>query len=332
MGWIDDLALSFALASTVAAAMLALACAPGCGSAKRRPTNAGAVSLILFNIGLADLLGALSWVVGSVRMGFTHTHIVPVNLTLHGTAAPPLEETTCTLTAVVGMWSFCAMSAWTCMLAAHLHAALVGLRPADSLPCGGARAARIALALWLIAAVPAGVAAPGHHLACVEGTHPAPPGGGGAWEEATRWVWRASFVALPLLTVAYCCAQYARVRLHFRRTSSLTLTSPVAPPAAGPPPTLRQRVLTLATKLDGRLLSYLIAYLLCQLPGLPAAIALDRYLSLNDSDAYIEYANDPMMIARMVANPLQGLVNALVFWHHARRRMEERRLLLLHPW
>ena len=87
-----------------------------------------------------------------------------------------------------------------------------------------------------------------------------------------------------------------------------------------------------ATKLDGRLLSYLIAYLICQLPGLPAAIALDRYLSLNDSDAYIEYANDPMMIARMVANPLQGTINALVFWHHARRRMEERRLLLLHPW
>ena len=128
MGWIDDLALSFALASTVAAAMLALACAPGCGSAKRRPTHAGAVSLILFNIGLADLFGALSWVVGSVRMGFTHTHIVPVNLTLHGASAPPLEETTCTLTAVIGMWSFVAMSAWTCMLAAHLHAALVGLR------------------------------------------------------------------------------------------------------------------------------------------------------------------------------------------------------------
>ena len=32
-------------------------------------------------------------------------------------------------------------------------------------------------------------------------------------------------------------------------------------------------------KLDGRLLSYLIAYMICQLPGLPAAIALDRSTS-----------------------------------------------------
>ena len=79
-----------------------------------------------------------------------------------------------------------------------------------------------------------------------------------------------------------------------------------------------------ATRLDMRLLSYLIAYVACQLPALPALVDLHgnhsavNPLAADDDNVYLtRQETDPLVALRVLTSSGQGLLNALVFAHHA---------------
>ena len=87
----------------------------------------------------------------------------------------------------------------------------------------------------------------------------------------------------------------------------------------------------MALKMDLRLLSYLLAYIVCQLPALPAFVmaglaATDHAGCPADPCDWprfrdgLTWHQGVWWNARQVVQPLQGLANALVFAHHARRR------------
>lgn len=82
---------------------------------------------------------------------------------------------------------------------------------------------------------------------------------------------------------------------------------------------LRARGLRFSLSLNRRLLSYLLAYVLCEAPGLPNA--LQQAFSAADGDylddGYLELEEtSPIVAMRVLAQSLQGLANAIVFAHH----------------
>ena len=82
---------------------------------------------------------------------------------------------------------------------------------------------------------------------------------------------------------------------------------------------LRARRLDFNLKLNRRLLTYLLAYVLCEAPGLPNALQQAWWASDGDylDDGYLELEEtSPLVSMRVLAQSLQGLANAIAFAHH----------------
>jgi len=78
----------------------------------------------------------------------------------------------------------------------------------------------------------------------------------------------------------------------------------------------RARGMHVRLKLNRRLLSYLFAYVMCQLPGIPAAL-LHAFSEADDNAVYLnQEESNPLVAARVLMNSLQGLANSVVFAHH----------------
>jgi hypothetical protein len=76
----------------------------------------------------------------------------------------------------------------------------------------------------------------------------------------------------------------------------------------------RMRTRGFHLKLNRRLLSYLLAYIMCELAGVPAAV---RWATHKEESVYHdEEESDPLVAMRVVLMSLQGAANAVVFAHH----------------
>ena len=264
------------------------------------------VQLILLMIGVADFLGASSW---------ASTESVSLGLLQESVAR-------CALAELLGLIGFAAMSLWTCCLAWSLHGMLTLHRtPAPLGRC-------TLLGLWGIALALCALVVPNHLRHACQGAGP-PSDSSASFVAQVGWL--VLFAVGPLAAAAFISVQYVRVRLHFvwaRRLSRALTGTPLPDVAAASgrsDATIRSTIAStsdadrgVATRLDVRLLSYLVAYLACQLPGLPALLR-DPSLRANDNAVYLQRQETDILVAvRVVTQSIQGAVNALVFVHHAR--------------
>ena len=166
------------------------------------------------------------------------------------------------------------------------------------------------------------------------------------------WVQLIALLALEALSFAYIAAQYLRIHNHFARVQQMLtrLSSAVADdeyvamPHDRIPSDLSDRQTTgdgtarltettffaspggafaIAAKLDRRLNTYLLVYLATQGPAL-AYVLLGGHFELNMQPRpgygpYLGHVPFGLAIARVVTQPLTGVMNAALFWHHSRR-------------
>ena len=266
------------------------------------------LTLILLMIGVADLFASASWIsTQSLSLGI-----------LQESAAR------CAIAEGLGLTGFAAMSIWTCCLAWSLHGMLTLHRA--PVPFGR----YMQLGLWSISLALCALVFPSHlRQACQSASRTGPP-----TDSSVSFVaqvgWLALFAIGPLAAAAFISVQYVRIRLHFvwarRLSRALTDTTPLPDVAeSGCSGVLTTSTAStsasgrgVATRLDVRLLSYLVAYLACQLPGLPALLR-DPSLRANDNAVYLQRQETDVLVAvRVVTQSIQGAANALVFVHHAR--------------
>jgi len=263
------------------------------------------VQSILFAISSCDVLASACWISTQAQQ-------------LSGAPDVPAR---CLTAGVIGQFSFIAMSLWTAVFACCTCMLLTQRRH----PCSS-RA--VAFGVWGLSALSTAMLCLGHSTSSCDEE------GGGAESSSTPWreasmhvqraAWRACFVVLPVLTILLCLAEYARVVLYYRK---LYLLHAAEGSNLGEQLALRElraRGLKLTLKLNKRLLSYLLAYVVCELPGLPDAIRQADFTGSGDAnfldDGYLlAEENSPLVALRVLAQSLQGLANALVFAHHTGR-------------
>ena len=124
----------------------------------------------------------------------------------------------------------------------------------------------------------------------------------------------------PSVVCVYLLALYGRTHLQFRRMAKLTADAvtdelTVSNGLGALLTTKAANRLTFA--LDVRLLSYLLAYIVCELPALPIAFVDLKQMSSNDVATYDDEFTF-LLAMRMLLPPLQGVANALAYIHHAR--------------
>jgi len=321
---IPSIALAGASTSMIAAASMAVML---CMRRDAAATHASTVRSLLLPIAIADTLAAAFWIRAEVRIITSPDRV----------DAPWM----CSLCASLGNLAFAWMSAFTCLLAGYLRAALTMRR-------GTQRPPRLLLqTAWLLPMLLVGGLEVGHHERCVENAKAdasrskwLPP-----WYAAlARGLWTFEFIALPIATMAFSAFCYWSVHRHFRLKGMIadeTLSETLRSASSSMPPStscssgacdddynrgsarLSEEPMLhdwrgVALRLDLRLLSYLLAYAACQLPALPSSI-------LDGSEIYAPHygvvnANDAAEGCRVLIQPLQGLLNAVVFAHHARQR------------
>ena len=300
-----SISFAFAVLSTAAATGLFLACI-SCGRGRPRTsewTHQQAIRHLVTGIALADILASLTWV--SAQAG-----------QLFGGDTTAM----CAFEGIGGMVAFVSMSLWTCILAHYLDWALSHPGPDTSSARGPGAFSQ--LLVWGCACGLATLIAPWHVESCRPGhatnatIPPIPPGehASSPTRRLAQSTWIAVYVAGPSFVLVYLVLLYGRTHLRFRRTAILAAealaSDPLAPGKIGAPSRL-----TFA--LDVRLLSYLLAYMVCELPALPAAFADLGGMSSNDVTTY-DSSFSVLIALRMLLPPLQGTANALAYVHHAR--------------
>ena len=302
-----DAASGVAIASLVVSAgsllgggYLCFSCAPSIfrsdAAATTTQHHKHVVRAILLMVGVADSISAANWIATQINvLAFAGAESIPY----------------CVAATLVGTIGLNAMSAWTAMLARQLYAALT-LRSATSLGVYEHTAG------WGVPLVLAVLVAPEYVATCSAGTPP----------------FRVALLleySVPGLASLYVAVQYFRIRHanrdHFRvnllaHATAFSQAGATTDGSQRSSRTLSEEASSgrsiLAFKLDMRLLSYLIAYVACQLPALPALAAMPHDFGQKDTDTYLHGEAVPLVAVRVLAQSAQGLVNALVFMHHAR--------------
>ena len=288
------------LLSLLGALYLCISCFGG-----RAISHQDAVRRILFNVGVADALAAATWV---------STQVVALKLARESWIR-------CWVASAFGLSAFIAMSIWTVLLAIQVHGALALQRRPSPLGRGHH------LVGWLLPVIITALMLPGHFESCkIHAT-----GSSGALVKMEADVFTLVFGSLPLITSACLAAYYVRICRHYRTVSTLAIPAE-AETGSCPTSPLSPTSPSVAARLDRRLLSYILAYAACQLPALPAlaedlgnvfgnSTALNP-LAADDDRAYItRQETDPLVAMRVLANSGQGLINALVYAHHAHRHV-----------
>ena len=286
------------LLSLLGAVYLCISCFGGWRNISHQDT----IRSILFHVGVADVLAAATWISTQVvALGFASETWVR-----------------CAVASISGLSAFMAMSIWTVLLAVHVHGALALQRRPRPLGCVHH------LVGWLLPVVLTALMLPGHFETCqVHATGPPGP-----LEQLNADIFTLVFGGLPLITSACLATYHVRICRHYRKISTLALPAE-AESGSGPTSPLSPQTPGVATRLDRRLLSYILAYAACQLPALPALMddlgntysgnsTAINPLASNDDRAYItRQETDPLVAMRVLANSGQGLINALVYAHHA---------------
>jgi len=275
------------------------------------------IQRILFAISLSDGVSSACWIsTQGQRM-----------------SSMPDSPARCLTAGVLGQGSFIAMSMWTAVFACATRSVLTEYK--QQATCSGWLTDVI---VWGLSALCVMLLTLGHGQTCGDGD-----AGSGDFQSAFAWeadirhaAWQACFLWLPIITIGVCLYEYAGVLRHYRAFYASSLADLASQPWSaesaqddvfasvdeGTAQTLhelRTRGVQISLKLNRRLLSYLLAYVVCELPGIPAALrqafwtgednyADDGYLDLEESD--------PFVASRVLAQSLQGLANALVFAHH----------------
>ena len=291
--------LSFAVLSTATATALLAACV-----SLSHPvgiwTHHHTVRHIVAAIALADILASLTWVTAQTGQLFGGD-----------------STTMCAFEGLGGMIAFASMSLWTCVLARYLNWALS--HPGQ--PASGP-SALTHITVWGSSCIFALLNAPQHVASCGPGReqHDATP----PFQIAAQVTWIAVYVVGPTMVLFYLVALYSCTHLQFRRMARHTadasmlirdasVSDSLATDAAG----AARAAGRLTFALNARLLSYLLAYIVCELPALPAAFFDMRGMSSNDVATY-DSGFSVLVAVRMLLPPLQGTANALAYVHHAR--------------
>ena len=248
----------------------------------------------------------------------------------------------CITASLFGITAFIAMSAWTCIFTYILHNALVRQSRPTGITCSHH------LIGWAVPITLTLLMMPGHFDACQGSTlaRLAMANSTVAKDLMTLElvVFRSVFIALPVLTSAVVICYYVDIRRHYRAHRS------IAQPMIADNPSGMSEIGSAAAnstrrvteKLDLRLLSYLVAYVLCELPGVPALIVPTDFngtapvadkIAVNDDSIYLTQQETNVLVAiRVLTCSAQGLINALVFAHHARQQARQRARWVSDAW
>jgi len=323
---VSTLSLVFATASLLGSCYIV--CATSSSVWQQGSSHQVALQRILLAISFSDVLGGASWISTQAQA-------------LSGRAD---NQTRCLLAGIIGQFAFTAMSLWTAIFAACIRSVLVAQKSTlAGMSLGGGS---ISALVTGISAIATGLLSVGHAQSCYD-SGPDP----NSWEQQLKHAtWRVCFVAVPVATIILCLAEYARVVRHYRQafesaaSDLAVLTQTIGDDGAGPmqpartddaPPQLsghhmggdrisqidvlrevHARGLKLSLALNRRLLLYLLAYVACELPGVPAAMQ-QAFTAGDDNEVYRREEEGSMLVAvRVLTQSLQGLANAMAFVHH----------------
>ena len=297
--------------STLSGCALAVMCVSAARQTRGHSADAHAaksLQLLLGFLGVADALFAVSFLVAQLPTGWRGSE-----------SGGPACLIAATLNDVGALGS----ALFTAALAWALHCALVlqgrhTVRLARlALPLSALVWVSIAIfetSIWLAFYEPRGALAPNQVMPWCH------------WRRGTIWV-SVSLYSIIILVCVYLLAVYAHIAVHTHRRLRSALATALHPATGDDSCSLTTEELdsrlqsalymrSRALALDVRLSSYLLAYILSQLPS----VVHRMWQASTPGSTSPEW----LAIAQSATQPAQGLLNLLVFSHHSRRPSTDR--------